>query len=99
MKRLLILSVLALLLVPAAASAMRPKADTYVAIRHENGPALATVPTASPTATPVIRTVTTSDGGSGNTTLAIVLASAALGIAVGGTAYSAYRLRPLHRSS
>jgi hypothetical protein len=94
-KRLLTLSLLALFLVPAAAGAMKPKPDTYVAIRHENGPAVAT----SPAPPAVIRTITTTDGSSGNTTLALVLASAALGIALGGTAYATYRLRPMQRSS
>jgi Mrp family chromosome partitioning ATPase len=97
-KRLLILSLFALLLVPAVAGATLPKPDTYVAIRHENGPAAASVVPAA-TQQPVIRTIASGDGGSGDNTVAIALASAALGIALGGTAYMTFRLRPQHRSS
>ncbi len=87
-KRLLIASLLALLLVPAAASAMLPREDPPVGVRHENGPALSS---------PAAR-ITTTNGG-GDSTLSIVLASAALGIALGGTAYMTFRLRPMQRSS
>jgi hypothetical protein len=47
----------------------------------------------------VTRTIVATSGGGSGSTLAIVLASAALGIALGGTAYVAFRLRPMQRSS
>jgi hypothetical protein len=88
-KRLLIVCLLALFLVPAAASATIPKPDPPVSIRHENGPVLAA---------PAPR-VTTTDGGGGDTTLAVVLAASALGIALGGAGYVAFRVRPMLHSS
>jgi hypothetical protein len=98
-KRLLTLSLLALFLVPAAAGASYPKPDTFVPIRAENGPVPA-APAPTPTAAaPVSRTIITTSGGGSGSTLAIVLASAALGIALGGTAYVAFRLKPMQRSS
>ena len=90
MKRLLIICLLALFIVPAAASAVIPKPDPPITVSHENGPARSA---------PVARIIATSDGGGGNSTLAVVLAASALGIALGGAGYVAFRVRPMLHSS
>jgi hypothetical protein len=92
---LLIACIVALLAFPAAASATFQAGDTptpATAIRHENGPAAdQSAPAPTSTVTRVINV-----GGS-STTLPTVLASVAMGIALSGTAYLAFRLRSLPR--
>ena len=85
----------ALLALPAAAGAM-PQRDPSIALRQENGFPLAPVHHAPPAATPVVRTIKV---GGGDTTVPIVLAALALGIAFTGAAYITFRLRPQPRGS
>jgi len=87
----------ALLALPAAAVAM-PQRDPSIALRQENGFPLASVQKQAPVqdSAPVVRTIKV--GGS-DTTLATVLAAAALGIAFAGAGYVTLRLRPHPRSS
>ena len=100
-KPLLAACVIALLVLPAAASAHMEWAETPTgyyadmpaiaipqqnAVRAENG-----ARAAAPTAVEVVRTVKV--GGSDNT-LPLALSAAALAIALGGTAYMLFRLSP-----
>ena len=90
--RIWLACVVAVLVLPVAASAM-PQRDPAIALRNENGFPLASVQHTVPASTePVARTITISRGGSA---LPLVLASLALGIALTGTAYVAVRLRPI----
>lgn len=84
MKRLLTLCLLALLLVPAAASAMRPlEAPPF---NYANNPTASTSP-------PVVREITITK--SGDNTLAIALGATALGVSLIGIGYLTYRARPM----
>src|SRR5947208_6295724 len=93
MNRLLLGCLLALLLVPAAASATYPAGDGPGGISRENGarPA-ATAATAPPT---IVRNITTHDG---SQTVPLVLAALALSVAIAGSGYVALRVRPSLRS-
>jgi hypothetical protein len=86
-KRLLLAFMLTLLLVPAAASAMRPVEDTP--FRYDN------VQATTPAVVHEVRTVTKSP----DNTLPIALAAAALGLTIAGFGYVALRMRPMPRSS
>ena len=88
MKRLVATCILALLLVPAAASAMRPIEDLPFNYSHVHA---ATTP-------PVVREVRTVTKSADNT-LPIALASVALGLTIAGFGYLALRTRPVPRSS
>ena len=90
----LIALVVAMLALPAVASATWPAGDSPdLPVRHENGPASQVSPPA-PTASRVTN-VTVSRG---NNTLPIVLAAAALGVALTGATYVTLRLRSVTRS-
>jgi hypothetical protein len=103
-RRLLGACLAATLAVPASASAMLPAGDGPIAVRYENSPGGAAVhhsaaqsPLASsPSVVREVRTITT---GGGDSALATVLAAAALGIALSGVGYVAFRLRPITHSS
>ena len=86
MKRTLIACLLALMIVPSAASATYQVGDSPHAISTANGPR---------PAAPVVHTITTHEG---NQTVPVVLASLALSVAVVGTGYVALRVRPMLRS-
>jgi hypothetical protein len=90
---------IALLALPAGAAAMPAPGDGPIAVRYENGPGLKSSPTAQTAPAPSIvrevRTVTTGGG----RTLSIVLAAVALGVALTGTAYVTFRVRPMVRGS
>ena len=88
MKRLVATCILALLLVPAAASAMRPIEDPP--FNYSNVHATTTPPVVRE-----VRTVTKS----ADNTLPIALASVALGLTIAGFGYLALRTRPVPRSS
>jgi hypothetical protein len=87
MKRTLIACLLALMIVPAAASAAYQVGDSPHAISTANGP--------RPPAPIEVHNITTHDA---NQTLPVVLASLALSVAVTGTGYVALRVRPMLRS-
>ena len=90
----LIALVVAMLALPAVASATWPAGDSPdLPVRHENGPA-SQVSAPAPTASRVTN-ITVSRA---NSTLPIVLAAAALGIALAGTTYVTLRLRSVTRS-
>ena len=86
----LIACLAALLALPLGAAAM-PQPDPNVTLHQEN----AFPPTPPPTTT-VVRTVKVAGT---DTTLPIVLAALALGVAFTGTAYITFRLRPQPRGS
>jgi hypothetical protein len=83
-KHLLAACVIALLVLPAAASAMEYADVPAIAVRQEN----AAVP--APTTVREVRTVRID----GTRTLPIALSAAALGIALAGTGYVMFRLSP-----
>lgn len=87
MKRLVATCILALTLVPAAASAMRPIEDPPFNYSH--------VAATTPPVVHEVRTVTKS----ADNTLPIALASVALGLTIAGFGYLALRTRPVPRSS
>jgi hypothetical protein len=86
---------IALLALPAGAVAMPAPGDGPIAVRYENG-ANRTSQTAPPTS--IVREVRTVTTGGGRT-LPIVLAAVALGVALTGTAYVTFRMRPMVRGS
>jgi hypothetical protein len=95
-KRSLAACLVALLAIPAAAAATFPKGDP--AMREGLSPsALVNPGTAQTPATHIVREVRVVTHG-GDSTVAIALSAAALGIALGGTAYIAMRLRPVART-
>jgi hypothetical protein len=83
MKRLLTICLLALLIVPAAASAMRPLEAPP--LNYSNNPA---------TATPVVHQVRIVTNSNDNT-LPIALGAIALGVSLIGFGYLTYRGRPM----
>jgi hypothetical protein len=98
LKRLLLGCLLALLIVPAAASATYPMGDGPGPVSHENGARPAApgpVASSTPTIVREVRNVTTHDG---SQTFTIVLAALALSVAITGAGYVALRVRPMLRS-
>jgi hypothetical protein len=89
MKRILVLCLLALTIVPSVASAAYQVGDSPTAISTANGPR---------PAAPVVREVHTITTHTGNQTVPVVLAALALSVAVAGTGYMTLRIRPLLRS-
>ena len=96
--RVLIACLVATLAFPAVAAATYQAGDSPRAVRHENGPVVASRPsiTAVPAAS-VTRDVHVVTVSRGNTTLPTVFAAVALAIALTGTTYVAYRLRSIPR--
>jgi hypothetical protein len=93
--RLIIVCIAALLAFPAVAGATWPAGDSpFLTVRHENGAASQVTPPPAPTAS--VSRITVSRETS--STLPIVLAAVALGIALTGTAYASVRLRSLSRT-
>lgn len=91
--RVLIVCLVALLALPAVASATYPFGGSPGGVRHENGPADVALPqaaTAPPQSVIIHR---------GNSALPTILAAVALGVALTGTAYVVVRLRSLPRSA
>ena len=92
--------VIALFALPAGAVAMPAPGDGPIAVRPENGAVLNAVRTSKtapqPSVVREVRTITTTGGGR---TLPIVLAAVALGVALTGTAYVTFRVRPMVRGS
>jgi len=95
MKRILIICMLALTIVPSVASAAYQVGDSPHAISTANGPRPAAP---LPAAAPVVREVHTITTHTGNQTVPVVLAALALSVAVAGTGYVTLRIRPLLRS-
>jgi hypothetical protein len=90
---------IALLALPAGAAAMPAPGDGPIAVRYESGPKLTSNPTAQTAPAPsIVREVRTVTSGGGRT-LPIVLAAVALGVALTGTAYVTFRVRPMVRRS
>ena len=99
--RVLIACLAATLAIPAAAAAM-PQHDSGtpplvnaqgfpLAPVHRSVPGSVPTLTAPPSAVRVVRTINVSHG---DTTLSLILAALALGVALSGTAYVTVRLRP-----
>ena len=97
-KRSLAVWLVALLAIPAAAAATFPKGDPAMRREGPSPSALVNSGTAAQApATHIVREVRVVTHG-GDSTVAIALSAAALGIALGGTAYIAMRLRPIPRT-
>jgi hypothetical protein len=92
--------VIALLALPAAAVAMPAPGGGPIAVRYENAPAASVTRTIRTDLPPsIVREVRTVSTGGGDRTLPIVLAAVALGVALTGTAYVTFRVRPMVRGS